>query len=83
MVADLIRASAQDIASFRFLSDDKGQVRGFDGHLEAAGSPRFVPDGVSIWEFGVSEAFARRTVTIKNASNRSVLKNGRTLLSFS
>jgi hypothetical protein len=55
MVADLIRASAQDIASFRFLSDDKGQVRGFDGHLEAAGSPRFVPDGVSIWEFGVSE----------------------------
>jgi hypothetical protein len=53
MVADLIRASAQDIASFRFPSWDKGQVRGFDGHLEAMGSPPFVPDGMSIWEFSV------------------------------
>jgi len=52
MVADLIRASAQDIASFRFPSGDKGQVRGFDGHLVAVGSRPFVPDGVSIWEFG-------------------------------
>ncbi|MGB6176849.1 MAG: hypothetical protein WBF43_11070, partial [Methylocella sp.] len=55
MVADLIRASAQDITSFRFPSGDKGQVRGFDGHLVAVGSSSFVPDGVSIWEFSVSE----------------------------
>jgi hypothetical protein len=58
MVADLIRASAQDIASFRFPSGDKGQVRGFDGHLVAVGSP-FVPDGVSIWEFGVNDGVGK------------------------
>jgi hypothetical protein len=59
MVADLIRASAQDVTSFRFPSGDKGQVRGFDGHLAAVGSPPFVPDGVSIWEFGVSDGVGK------------------------
>lgn len=54
MVADLIRASAEDISNIRFPSGDKGQVRGFDGVLEAAGVPPYVPDGLSIWEFGVS-----------------------------
>jgi hypothetical protein len=60
MVADLIRASAQDVTSFRFPSGDKGQVRGFDGHLETVvGSPPFVPHGVSIWEFGVSNGVGK------------------------
>jgi hypothetical protein len=54
MVADLIRASAQDISTIRFPNGDKGQVRGFDGVLEATGVPPYVPDGESIWEFGVS-----------------------------
>jgi hypothetical protein len=54
MIADLVRASASDISSFRFPSGDKGQVRGFDGRLIAVGAP-FVPDGASIWEFGVGE----------------------------
>lgn len=54
MVADLIRASAEDISSIRFPNGDKGQVRGFDGVLEATGVPPYVPDGLSIWEFGVN-----------------------------
>jgi len=54
MVADLIRASVQDISTMRFPNGDKGQVRGFDGVLEATGVPPYVPDGESIWEFGVS-----------------------------
>lgn len=54
MVADLIRASAQDISTIRFPNGDKGQVRGFDGFLEATGVAPYVPDGESIWEFGVS-----------------------------
>ena len=69
MVADLIRASAQDIASFRFPSGDKGQVRGFDGHLNAAGSPPFVPDGASIWEFSVSEGFGKAEKDYKKRVN--------------
>lgn len=54
LVADLIRASAPEISSIRFPSGDKGQVRGFDGFLEAAGVSPYVPDGNSIWEFGVT-----------------------------
>ena len=54
LVADLIRASAKDIANIRFPSGDKGQSRGFDGVLEANGVAPYVPDGASIWEFGVS-----------------------------
>lgn len=56
IIADLIRASATDINSFRFLSGDKSQVRGFDGRLSATGAPPFVPAGDSIWEFGCSGA---------------------------
>lgn len=60
LIADLVRAEAPDISSIRFPSGDKGQVRGFDGHLDAnVGSP-YVPDGKSIWEFGVNAAGAAK-----------------------
>ena len=55
LVADLIRATASNITDIRFPSGDKGQVRGFDGMLEATGMPPDVPDGRSIWEFGVTD----------------------------
>ncbi|WP_186829217.1 hypothetical protein [Ralstonia sp. TCR112] len=55
VVADLIRAVATDISDIRFPKDDKGQVRGFDGVLDAVGVPPYVPGGKSIWEFGASK----------------------------
>jgi hypothetical protein len=60
LVGDLIRASASRIDAFRFPSGDKGQVRGFDGSLVAEGAPPFVPDGLSIWEFGVNAGAAKK-----------------------
>jgi hypothetical protein len=54
LIADLIIASANYITAYRFPNREKGQVRGFDGVLEATGFPPFVPDGASIWEFGVT-----------------------------
>ena len=54
LIADLITASAPKITEFRFPNREKGQVRGFDGVLEATSVPPFVPDGASIWEFGVT-----------------------------
>lgn len=54
LIADLITASAPNITEFRFPNREKGQVRGFDGFLEATGVSPFVPDGASIWEFGVT-----------------------------
>lgn len=78
MIADLIRASAQDISTIRFPNGDKGQVRGFDGVLEATGVPPYVPDGASIWEFGVSadaagkanSDFEKRTKEVDEAQRK-------------
>lgn len=58
LVADLIRASVSGITSFRFPTGDKGQVRGFDGSLVTDTSSTYVPEGRSIWEFGVSKGAA-------------------------
>jgi hypothetical protein len=55
LISDLIRASASNVTAIRFPSGDKGQVRGFDGHLQAEGASPFVPPGESIWEFGVGK----------------------------
>ncbi|THJ48822.1 hypothetical protein E9536_35260 [Burkholderia sp. LS-044] len=63
LVADLIRATAANIMDIRFPSGDKGQVRGFDGVLEATGMPPYVPDGRSIWEFGVTEGAAGKATS--------------------
>lgn len=60
MIGDLIRASSESISDFRFPRGDKGQVRGFDGVLDAESSCTFVPDGESVWEFGITEGGAAK-----------------------
>lgn len=56
LVADLIWANASTVRRLRFLQGDKAQVRGFDGYLDVDSSSPFVPDGMSIWEFGTNGA---------------------------
>src|SRR6266702_1158305 len=63
LVADLIRATASNITDIRFPNGDKGQVRGFDGVLDAVGIPPYVPDGRSIWEFGVTAGAAGKATS--------------------
>jgi hypothetical protein len=60
LIGDLIRATAPDVTAFRFPSGDKGQVRGFDGHLRTSTDSTFVPEGDSIWEFGITPAAASK-----------------------
>lgn len=60
MVGDLIRASVTNISDFRFPNGDKGQVRGFDGALDVESNYALVPDGESVWEFGVTEGGAAK-----------------------
>lgn len=60
LVSDLIRATSDEIASIRFPSGDKGQVRGFDGFLESNVGTTYIPTGKSIWEFGVSKGAAAK-----------------------
>jgi hypothetical protein len=56
LVSELIWASASKVRRLRFLQGDKGQVRGFDGYLDVDSISPFVPNGLSIWEFGTSGA---------------------------
>jgi hypothetical protein len=55
MIADLIRASADQISAIRFPNGDMGQVRGFDGVLESSVASTYVRAGRSIWEFGITD----------------------------
>lgn len=56
LVAELIWGTASNVRRLRFLHGDKGQVRGFDGYLDVDSKSPFVPDGMSIWEFGTNGA---------------------------
>jgi hypothetical protein len=81
VVSDLIRASAPDVASIRFPSGDKGQVRGFDGHLLSNAAALNVPEGRSFWEFGTNEEykakaaedFEKRTQQVSAADQRDTV----------
>jgi hypothetical protein len=78
LVADLIRATVTSIADFRFPNGDKGQVRGFDGELDALGVAPYIPDEKSIWEFGVTDAssskatsdYEKRTLQVDEATRK-------------
>lgn len=55
LIADLIRASADDINSFRFPNGEMGQIPGLDGDLDVDHAiPPYVPEGRSVWEFGTN-----------------------------
>jgi hypothetical protein len=63
LVGQLIRASASDIAAFRFPSGDAGQIQGWDGRLIA--DPKdpfkaFIPHGNSVWECGVERPASKK-----------------------
>src|SRR5262249_46669397 len=47
-------------SSFRFPTGDSAQMPGYDGRLTAKGVDPYVPDGESVWEFGVSRDIVRK-----------------------
>ena len=55
LVSELILATSEIPDVIRFLADESGHVRGFDGVLVSPGAPPFVPAGKSYWEFGCSK----------------------------
>lgn len=76
LVSALVRASAPERTSFLFPTGDSAQAPGYDGSLEAKGLLPFVPDGKSVWEFGVerrylhkaNEEYGKRTKTPRGAN---------------
>jgi hypothetical protein len=62
LVSDLIRASSTDITVMPFPSGDKGQVRGFDGHLQSEIAAMNVPRGRSFWEFGTNNDYKAKAL---------------------
>jgi hypothetical protein len=64
LIGQLIRGSAAEIIGFRFPAGDSAQLQGWDGRLIA--SPRgqfktYVPDGKSVWEWGVEKSPATKS----------------------
>lgn len=57
IIASLIRASCPRLDSYRFPSGDASQTHGFDGVAEVGEATLFVPEGRSIWEFGVGKNY--------------------------
>lgn len=69
LVSALVRASSARIEDFRFPTGDSAQIPGYDGRLEAAGAPPFVPGGRSVWEFGTSKDYlAKANEDFRNRS---------------
>ncbi len=63
LVGRLIRASASDITTFRFPAGDSAQIEGWDGRLKAEPCDpykAFVPQGDSVWEFGVEKTPSKK-----------------------
>jgi hypothetical protein len=60
VVASLICSSCPTLQAYRFPSGDASQTHGFDGVAEVATGTAFVPDGISIWEFGTGENYERK-----------------------
>jgi hypothetical protein len=56
----------------RFPSGDKGQVRGFDGHLLSAVGGFNVPPGRSYWEFGTDADYKTKATSDFNKRTREV-----------
>ena len=55
MIAALVRASAKEIGAYRFPTGDFAQLPGYDGFLDVKGVPPWIPNGLSVWEFGTGE----------------------------
>ena len=71
LVSELILATSDIPDVLRFLADESGQVRGFDGALVSPGAPPFVPAGKSYWEFGCEKDVrekARKDLASRTAS---------------
>jgi hypothetical protein len=63
IVAQLVRASADESTTFDFPTGDSAQRPGYDGRLVAipAQSYReFLPEGNSVWEFGADKDYYRK-----------------------
>ena len=63
LIGQLIRGSAAEISAFRFPAGDSAQLQGWDGRLIASPHGQFktyVPDGGSVWEWGVEKSPASK-----------------------
>lgn len=74
LVGDLIRATTPDFIAMRIPTDEKGQVRGFDGVVESNVAALNVPEGKSIWEFGTEADYKGKALSDFKTRTREVSK---------
>lgn len=52
LVRKLIRATTSSIKNIKFPSVDNVLIGGCDGILETKNGTEYIPEGISLWEFG-------------------------------
>jgi hypothetical protein len=57
VVRSLIRASCPDLEYYRFPGGNASQTHGWDGVTELKDGVLFVPEGLTIWEFGAGASY--------------------------
>ena len=82
LVGALIRATVTNLSHYRFPEGDKGKVRGFDGVVETITTSAFVPDGRSIWEFGVEKTISTKAWSDFDKRSKAIPEDERKDLSF-
>ncbi len=55
LVRKLIRATSKSIKNIKFPAGDNVLIGGWDGILEVLDSTEYLPNGLSLWEFGTSK----------------------------
>jgi hypothetical protein len=55
LVRKLIRTTVNDVKSIHFPSEENISIRGWDGILNTLEATEYIPNGLSLWEFGTNK----------------------------
>lgn len=60
LLRKLIQSTGRDLKKVDFPGNDDAERPGWDGFLETSSSYAWIPDGISGWEFGVTEKITKK-----------------------
>lgn len=60
LLRKLIQSTGHELQKVDFPGNDDAERPGWDGFLETSSSNAWIPDGISGWEFGVTESITKK-----------------------
>lgn len=73
LIRRLIRTTTFSIGKINFPSGENVQMNGWDSMLELAEGTEYLPQGLSIWEFGASKSLKSKTGSDYQKKNLNAL----------